>query len=493
MGDSIKAAKVGALVLGILVASYGVFRFVDESAGGGDEYPVHAFFVDAQGLVQKSRVLIAGIQVGYIEGISLDGQRARVDLKINREIPLYQGARVKKVAASILGESVLVIAPGNPTGEPLQEGAELQVDGGAPSTDDILGTVGRITDSVENIAAQVERVFGTDEGGDQMASALKNLSQALEAINITIQDNRTVVSNTLSNVEETTAVAGPQLLRILDNVESTTADVRQIIGQNRDGLTEAGGDVGETVANLRVASESLERVMEDVEEVTDRTARGEGTIGRLTQDEALIDEVQGVARDIGDFVGPIARLQTIVGLRSEYNFLANTFKNYVSIRLQPREDRYYLIQLVDDPRGLSDFVQTTVRRSPPPDGEPAVYQETRLETREDFRFSLLFAKRLYFATLRFGIIESVGGIGLDLHLFDDRFELNTDLFAFGSETFPRLRFRLAFEVVQKLFVLAGLDDTLNESRDFFLGAQLRFNDEDLKSILPFAGGIGVGN
>jgi hypothetical protein len=26
---------------------------------------------------------------------------------------------------------------------------------------------------------------------------------------------------------------------------------------------------------------------------------------------------------------------------------------------------------------------------------------------------------------------------------------------------------------------------LNESRDFFLGAQLRFNDEDLKSILPF--------
>ena len=28
--------------------------------------------------------------------------------------------------------------------------------------------------------------------------------------------------------------------------------------------------------------------------------------------------------------------------------------------------------------------------------------------------------------------------------------------------------------------------------DYFLGAQLRFNDEDLKSILPFAGGLAGG-
>jgi phospholipid/cholesterol/gamma-HCH transport system substrate-binding protein len=32
----------------------------------------------------------------------------------------------------------------------------------------------------------------------------------------------------------------------------------------------------------------------------------------------------------------------------------------------------------------------------------------------------------------------------------------------------------------------GVDDLLNPDRtDYFFGAQLRFNDEDLKSILPF--------
>jgi len=188
----------------------------------------------------------------------------------------------------------------------------------------------------------------------------------------------------------------------------------------------------------------------------------------------------------------MSRLQTIVGLRSEYNFLANTFKNYVSLRLQPREDRYYLIELIDDPRGLTEFTQTTVRRSPPPDGEPASYQETRVETRDAFRFSLEFAKRIHFATLRFGIIESTGGLGVDVHLLDDTLEMTADLFAFGDGSFPRLRTRVAYEVVSRLWILGGVDDSLNESRDFFLGAMLRFNDEDLKAILPFASGVTPG-
>ena len=483
MRDTVTAAKVGALVAVILAVTYGVYRFVDERVGGGDGYTVFAKFDDAQGLVEKSRVLIAGIQVGYIDSIRLEGDRARVDLRIDGEVPLYEDAAVRMETASILGEAVLVLSPGSETEERIEDGGELRVAEGAPDTDEILRSVAATARSVENVAAQVERVFGTDEGGDQMASALENLSGALEAINETIRRNQDAVNTTLDEVAETTTVAGPQILRILENIEATTSDLRGIIGEN-----EESGDVAETVDNIERASERLERVMEDVEEVTDRTARGEGTVGRLTHDETLIDEVEGVARDIGDFIGPIARLQTIVGLRSEYNFLANTFKNYVEIRLQPREDRYYLIQLVDDPRGVTRFTQTTVRRSPPPADEPATFQETRIETTEDFRFSLLFAKRIYFATLRFGIIESVGGIGLDLHFLDDALEINADLFAFGDETFPRLRFRMAYEVVSRLWVLGGIDDTINESRDFFLGAQLRFNDEDLKSILPFAGG-----
>ncbi len=493
MSDVWKSAKVGLLVVLVLSVGYAVYRFVDEQSSGDRNYGVWVLFDDAQGLVPKSRVVIAGIQVGYIGDISLDGNVARVDIRLDEGVPVYEGATVAKRSASILGESILVIDPGLPAGEPLGDGSQLLSAESAPSTDAILQSVGKTADSVQKIAYQMEQVFGTDEGGRQMSEALSNLSQALEAINRTIQTNEEVVGRSLSNIEQTTEAAGPKLVRALENVEALTADVRSIIGTNRDGLTQAGSDVSASLSSINRASHQLEEVLGDIKTVTGRTARGEGTVGRLTSDSAIADEVQGVVEDVGSFVRPIARLQTIVGLRSEYNLLSASFKNFVSIQLKPREDRYYLIQLVDDPRGLTEVLQTTVRRSPPAEGEPSSYQETRIMTRDAFRFSLMFAKRIHAATIRFGIMESEGGVGLDLHLLRDKLEIQSDLFAFGQKAYPRLRTRLAMELVQRMWLIAGVDDTLNvASRDYFLGAMLQFNDKDLKSILPFAGAASLG-
>lgn len=492
MRETWKTAKVGMLVVFALVATYGVYRFVDERAGGQGGYGVWALFDDAQGLVPKSRVLIAGIQVGYIEKISLSGDQARVDVHINDGVALYEGALVQKRTASLLGEAILVLDPGAPGPIKLKNGSRIQTARATAGTDQIMNDVAEVAKSVRAITGQMERVFGSQQGGDQMAAALKNLSESLERINGTIATNQEVITRTLANVEDATARGGPELVEALDNVQKITDDVRQIVLANRESVNSGLGQVGDTVSSIRRASEQLEAVLGDVRQVTQRTAEGEGTLGRLTADERLVDEVEGVAEGVNNIVGGISRLQTIVGLRSEYNFFANTLKSYVSLRIQPGEDRYYLIELINDPRGLTEFEQTTVRTSPAPEGTPQTYNETRIRTRDAFRFSLMLAKRIHFATLRYGILESTGGMGLDLHLFDDRLEITTDLFAFGEQSAPRLRIKLAAEVIRKLWLLGGIDDTLNDSRDFFFGAMLRFNDDDLKSILPFAGSLGGG-
>jgi phospholipid/cholesterol/gamma-HCH transport system substrate-binding protein len=44
-----------------------------------------------------------------------------------------------------------------------------------------------------------------------------------------------------------------------------------------------------------------------------------------------------------------------------------------------------------------------------------------------------------------------------------------------------------------LWIIGGVDHIfLANRRDYFLGLQLRFTDEDLKTILPFAGGASAG-
>ena len=485
MKDTYNAAKVGLLVLLTLAAGIAVYRFVDEGSHDDESFAAYAIFDDVQGLVVKSRVVIAGIPVGTIEAISLQGDKARVDLLIDGKVKVYKNASVGQRSASLLGETLLVIRPGGPPAPELAPGDQIAAESKPGGTDEVLRSVNEIAESVKKVTTQLERAFGTDEAGRQMSSSLKNLSEAIEAVNRTIRNNEEVVGHTLRNVEGITEQAAPRIERILAHVEDVTREINTIVQANSAGVSKGLGRVDDTVASIERASKDLEAVMKDVKQVTERTARGEGTIGRLTQDETLINEVEGVVSGVSDVVEPIARLQTFVRLRSEYNFLANSFKAYVGLYIQPREDYYYRFELISDPRGNTKFTQRQVRQSPPPDGDPEFYQQNITETTNDFRFTLQIAKRIHFATFRFGILESTGGIGLDLHFLDDNLQINTDAFAIGEQKYARVRVALAYEILQRLWIVGGVDDLINNSRDFFLGGQLHFNDEDLKSILPF--------
>ena len=218
--------------------------------------------------------------------------------------------------------------------------------------------------------------------------------------------------------------------------------------------------------------------------MTGRLERGEGTLGRLTKDEKLINEVEGAVENVGDFLGGVSRLQTIVSLRTDYMFLASSVKSYVEVRLQPREDKYYMLEVVNDPKGLTRYEQIDVDSTNPND--PPHYREVRTVTTNSLRFSLMFAQSFGPFTGRFGIKESTGGVGLDVLLFEDRFELRQDLYGFGEVVLPRWRISLGYEFINRLWLLGGVEDLLSNSRrDYFVGGMLRFNDEDLKTIIPF--------
>jgi phospholipid/cholesterol/gamma-HCH transport system substrate-binding protein len=139
-----------------------------------------------------------------------------------------------------------------------------------------------------------------------------------------------------------------------------------------------------------------------------------------------------------------------------------------------------------------------VQSNPPASGEP-VTQIQRI-TRDDLKFSAQFAKRYYFTTLRFGIIESTGGAGADVHFFNDHVTLKMDAFNFSVEElrYPRLRATLRLQAFGHLFATAGMDDILNRQvrdsasnkliagRDIFFGAGVFFTDDDLKAVLTAA-------
>lgn len=480
-----QGVKVALFVVALAVAGLFIYRMVSKGSRPGKTYVVYTHLTDATGLVQKSRVKIAGIPVGYIDEITLDGGRAKVKLIVDESVPIFHNGAAAKRSSSLLGEFNLVIIPGSPEAPKVKDGEEIpSID--AATTDKIMQDVAVIAEKVKLVATQAASAFGTDDSGKQMKEIVKNLAEVSKEINETVKENRNAVKATVANIEKITNVAVPKVNNILTNVEHVTNDFKTILEADKSKVAPGSGmaDVKETLSNVKDASKSLDSTMKHTESIMARLDKGEGTLGRLSKDDTLINEVEGVASDIREFTGGITRLQTVVGLRSEYLLRANGFKSFMELRLQPREDKYYLVEFIADPRGFTTITQTDLTSTD--SHKDAFTREVRTETRNVFRFSFMFARRLGPATFLFGIRETTGGFGVTLHGLDDRLELRSDLFGFGENVRPRWREHLSYEFVRRMWVVLGVDDLLNPERtDYFFGAQLRFNDEDLKTILPF--------
>lgn len=479
------AVKVGVFAVVMVTAGLFIYRFVTKSGPGGKGYVVYALMNDAAGIAKHSQVRMAGIPVGSIHGIKLEGNKARIDIRMDPEVPLYDDATVTKVASSLLGEYYLGLASGTEGKQKLEEGDRIKTVIEASTTDQLMRELADIAKDVKLVSHSLAQTLGSDKGQADMKNTLANLAEVTEALNETVRENRQSIRNILVQVENTTARGAPELQKILENVRVTTEEVRELVGKSRDGDPKGAGEVRQIIEKVNRASDSLESALKSIDTVAERLEKGEGTLGRLTKDEKLINEVEGVTESVGEFVGGLSRIQTVVVLRTDYQFLASGVKSYVELRLQPAEDKYYLIEVINDPQGSTRYEQVNVDSTNP--NSPPHWREVRTVTTNALRFSLQFAQSFGPFTGRWGIKESTGGVGLDLLLFEKRFELRQDLFGFGEVVLPRWRISLGYEFVNRCWLLGGVDDILSDTRrDYFVGAQLKFNDEDLKHILPFA-------
>jgi phospholipid/cholesterol/gamma-HCH transport system substrate-binding protein len=426
---------------------------------------------------------------------------------------LVNGASVSRVQASFIGDFHLALAPGV-AGPPLTDGDQIplaisqtglsaaveelaEITKIFPKVDKIVTDIGRITDSAA-------KVYGGEAGVDRFEALAEDMQEAARNIRDISGDIRQFVAENVvsqsdsidrivSNIERFTEkaaslseIAEGRAGTIVNNLEVTSRELRELVAGSRGDVQGAASSARRLLERLEGSMGGAESTVSNVQDITRKINEGEGTIGRLVNDDALIRDVEEIVDDAGDFVDRITRLRAQVGLRSEYNFRASSLKTYVSLRLIPKEDKFYLIEVVDDPRGRTRFVDRTTLTNDPL--QPPVLRETIAETTSDLKFSFQFGKQWHFMTGRFGIIESTGGVGLDAEFLDDTLKLSLDVFDFQADTWPRLKWLFSWEFVQHVYVAAGVDDIVNEvGRDYFLGLGVTFTDDDLKSLLTIGG------
>ncbi|HVU49394.1 MAG TPA: MlaD family protein [Polyangia bacterium] len=503
MRRSWASVTVGLLVIIVGVISYLLIHSTSERTGSNQGYTVWGLFRDASGVYEKSRVQTAGIGIGQIDKRTLDQAtgKAKITIRMKPEIVLYENAVVSKKSASLLGEYYLEIDPGTP--EALVDGQRRKMrvlkDGDQivhvlepTAVGDILNEVGTLMPIMRDILQDVRKLT---QG--QITNIADNIDKLIETNSEVLDRLLQRLDHIAANVESVTTSEAGDVKESIKNVREITENIKGLIGTTKGSVAETSAGVKSTIDRLQSSIASLDHTMQNMEKITDKVNNGQGTVGTLINDDSIARNVSDITEDASTFVRGVTHLQTIVGLRTEYNFISSTFKNYLSVQLVPRPDKFYLIELVDDPRGYR--TQSSTVTSSSLTGQSSA---TTITTTEQLRFSLMIGKRRGPVAGRFGIKESTGGFGGDLYLLDDRLSLSIDVFDMRVNQYPRVKPAL-FGAIWKhnLFLTLGADDVINTRRaragaggglDWFAGVQLVFNDEDLKSLLLVGGGAAAG-
>jgi phospholipid/cholesterol/gamma-HCH transport system substrate-binding protein len=276
--------------------------------------------------------------------------------------------------------------------------------------------------------------------------------------------------------------SGKALIHTLKNLEYITDEVKKYIGEGEGPDRQKVEGLKDAIRKINTTLNELQKTTENFREITEKINKGEGTLGKLVNDDKLIKKTEEMVTETGNLIKTITRLETQIGFRSEFNYHERAIKNYFELKLQPNPNKYYLIGLTFDPRGKTKIIERVTLSNDP--SVPPALTERVTETTMDLKFSLEFAYRWYFLTGRFGVIESTGGIGLDGEFLKDSMKFSFDLFDFDSDKYPRLKWLWTFEFIKHFFIAAGIDDILNKmGRDYFAGAGVRFTDDDLKALL----------
>src|SRR4029077_7280936 len=153
-------------------------------------------------------------------------------------------------------------------------------------------------------------------------------AEVTAALNQTVAENRDSIRNILSGVEAITTHGQDDALEILSNLRVVSAEFRRLMAGKESGGTGTAEQVQGLVDRVDRATQSLEKTMANLEATTGRLERGEGTLGRLSKDDKLINQVESVTQTVGDYVSSLQQLRTIVSLRSDYQFRAQSVKSF---------------------------------------------------------------------------------------------------------------------------------------------------------------------
>lgn len=280
-------AVAGVLALaastgGCSVASHGTYRMT-------------AYFARTPSLYERSRVKVMGADAGTITSIRTDGSRVRVELSIDRGVPVPANARAAIVSVDTLGERTIVLyppwRPGTAAAAPGAVIPENRTD--LPvEIDDALAAFTKLTEAIDparvgsltKAGAQALRGQGTTINGALQSTAalthdlagqdqrLVHLAQGLRTLAAGLNSKDRDLGTTIDSFAGASAMLADERDRLRAFLAGMVAMVKKsgaLITSYQETLPNAAADLSDVVMTLKAGSGSLTQIITSLSRFAD--------------------------------------------------------------------------------------------------------------------------------------------------------------------------------------------------------------------------------
>lgn len=463
-------ARVGAVVaLALTALLWGTFQLKDFAFRRVEGMHVSTLFDSAAGLDKNAPVKMAGVPIGEVAEMALEDSRAKVTMRIRPEVKIPNGSRAVVKAAGLLGEKYVEILPGREAGY-VQAGEEIPQEAVTADLDTLINRFGAIADDVKAVTAALRGALGTAEGEQSLKDIVAHFRNLAENLDHVVAENRAAIKSTVAHAEEFMRALreeGPRLVATLTRIA--------------DRLDRGEGTLGKLLTD-EAAYRKLDDALANINTVSKNLEEGKGTLGKLINDDEAYEKLNSALAGLSSTVGKIDQIRLTLDARNEYQFEESENKGYFGLHITPRENKSYIVEVVDDPRGKVTKTQTVLTVN----GVPSTIEELKIERK--IKFSVEYFRRFGDLGLRGGLMENSFGVGADYFFDEPGLQLSLDLWDFNSDD-PlnenvHAKATARYRFLKYLYIQAGYDNPFNRDLDTaFVGGGLSFDDEDLKYLI----------
>ena len=306
---------VGVFMLTVLLLM-GYFTIVISGVdvlSGRHRVPVRVAFSQVGGLKDRDNVMYRGTKVGVVERVEVTPSNLVVTARIDSNVILREGYSATVCSLSMLGGTYLRLDEGE--GESLD--LETTLFRGVTPTDwmedlrQIASTVNGFVSGPE-IGVIVTNAVEASEKAREFAEDAKRMADDVKAFIDKANRFADKAVAVADRVERGEGMVGKLLSSddtVYDDFKETMANAKEISAKvNRDKMFD---DLEAGIAAFRKAAEEFDAkgmsekgaaLLADLGVVAERLKNGEGTLGRLSSDPELYDEVKGLMKDVREVV-----------------------------------------------------------------------------------------------------------------------------------------------------------------------------------------------